>query len=66
MKEKNVKSHIIYPSELRVFMDGTAVTYGTLEEADLDLRNKGILRSGDEIDPQPPCATVRRTYTDPE
>uniref|UniRef100_A0A8C1V351 L1 transposable element RRM domain-containing protein n=1 Tax=Cyprinus carpio TaxID=7962 RepID=A0A8C1V351_CYPCA len=82
LKEKNVKSHIIYPSKLRVFIDGNApyhtvmqlvrmlsvhsVQNGTLEEADLELQNKVILQNGDEIEPQPRRATVRRTYTDPE
>lgn len=59
LKERNVKSHITYPSKLRVFMDGNAVTYSTLEEADSDLRSKGILQSGDETEPQSRRINVR-------
>lgn len=66
LKGTNVKSHITYPSKLRVFIDGNAVTYGTLEEAESDLRSKGILQSGDETEPQPRQATGRRTHTDQE
>ena len=43
LKERNVKSFVVYPSKLRVFIDGAAITYGTLEEAESGLREKGIL-----------------------
>lgn len=55
LKEKNVKSHIIYPARLRVFGDGGSVTYNTLEDAEAHLQEQGILST---TNPRPHHALV--------
>ncbi|KAK7905221.1 hypothetical protein WMY93_017828 [Mugilogobius chulae] len=47
LKQKNVNSHIIYPSRLKVFMEGNTTTYDSFEEAQSSLRDLGLLEGGD-------------------
>lgn len=42
LKEKNVKTHLIYPSKLKVFGEGGSTTYGTPEEAEDEDRTKTL------------------------
>lgn len=48
LKEKNVKSHIIYQSRLKVFTEGNITTYNSFDEAEAGLRDQGLLGRGDE------------------
>lgn len=59
LKEKNVKSHIIYPARLRVFGDGGSVTYNTLEDAETQLQEQGILSSTNPKPQAASCAGAR-------
>ena len=43
LKEKNVKSHLLYPAKLKVFGEGEPVIYATPEEAERGLREQGVI-----------------------
>lgn len=60
LRAKEVKSHIIYPAKLKVFLDGRVTTYNTPEEALINLQELGILSAVEptERSPEPSGAVA--------
>uniref|UniRef100_A0AAV2K738 Uncharacterized protein n=1 Tax=Knipowitschia caucasica TaxID=637954 RepID=A0AAV2K738_KNICA len=49
LRQKNVKSHIVYPAKLRVFLDGNETIYSSLEDASRNLKKIGLLDQGEPV-----------------
>uniref|UniRef100_A0AAV2KIU0 Uncharacterized protein n=1 Tax=Knipowitschia caucasica TaxID=637954 RepID=A0AAV2KIU0_KNICA len=49
LREKNVRSHIVYPAKLRVFLDVKETIFSSLEDASRSLKETGLLDQGEPV-----------------